>query len=206
MNIKKITAPFTNVLKPQAKQPVTPVIKIEIPQALLNAPIVDTFEKSSKPEEKKSSVLPEGKIFKKPSLATKDRPYCIFDEEKVKCFVDKKEEAIPELKEMFKNAQSEEDICESLFIADKMIDAGTKGMDKLYYGSYSKFNEEKSPNVQSFLSGVYRKILVPDAFGPLIKMLANNIKEPQKDAPFDPNEAIGGAILEHIKAPKINPL
>ena len=87
-----------------------------------------------------------------------------------------------------------------------MIAAGTKGMDKMYYGSFSRFNEDRSPNVQSLLSGVYRRILVPDTFGPLVKMLADNIKEPPVNPPFDPNESIGGAILELIKAPKINPL
>ena len=87
-----------------------------------------------------------------------------------------------------------------------MIANGTKGMDKMYYGSFSRFNEDRSPNVQSLLSGVYRRILVPDAFGPLMKMLVTNILVPQKDAPFDPNEAIGGSILEHIKAKEIHPL
>ena len=28
------------------------------------------------------------------------------------------------------------------------------------------FNDDKSPNVQTFLSGFYRKTLNPDAFGP----------------------------------------
>ena len=107
---------------------------------------------------------------------------------------------------MLDDAKTEEEICEGLYIADRMIATGTKGMDKMYYGSFSKFNENRSPNVQSFLSGVYRRILVPDAFGPLVKMLVTNIFVPQKDAPFDPNESIGGAILEHIKAPEIHPL
>lgn len=146
------------------------------------------------------------KEYQKPVMATKNRPYCTFDENKVDTFVKRKENAIPELKDMLNKAESEEDICEGLYIADRMIASGTKGMDKMYYGSFSKFNENRSPNVQSFLSGVYRRILVPDAFGPLIKMLVTNIKQPQENAPFDPNEAIGGSILEHIKAPQINPL
>ena len=125
--------------------------------------------------------------------------------DKVKLFVDAKEKAIPAITEMLNNAKTEEEKTEGLFIANEMIAAGTKGMDKMYYGTFSKFNEDRSPNVQAMLSGVYRRI-VPDAFGPLIKMLITNILVPQKDAPFDPNESIGGAIIKHIKAPEIHPL
>lgn len=150
--------------------------------------------------------LPKDKEFKKPVMATKEKPYCQFDEEKVDLFVKAGEKAIPTLSKMLNEAKSEEDICEGLYIANAMAMNDVKGVDKMYYGTFSKFNDNKSPNVQSFLSGVYRRILVPDSFGPLVKMLADNIKEPPVNPPFDPNESIGGAILDLIKAPKINPL
>ena len=119
--------------------------------------------------------MPKDVEFKKPVLATKEKPYCQFDQKKVDLFVNAKEKAIPVLTKMLNEAETEEDKTEGLFIANEMIAAGTKGMDKMYYGTFSKFNEDRSPNVQSMLSGVYRRILVPDAFGPLMKMLVTNI-------------------------------
>ncbi len=187
MRLYAITNPIKRVIFKGVKQPqktsVTPVSKIS---EGLNQPTKDEFVKTSALEEEK--------------------PYCEFDNEKVDLFVNAKEKAIPAVTKMLNEAKTEDEICEGLYIADRMIANGTKGMDKMYYGTFSKFNEDRSPNVQSLLSGVYRRILVPDAFGPLIKMLVQNIMVPPKDAPFDPNEAIGGSILEHIKAPEIHPL
>ena len=203
MKIQAITNPITKLMcrADDVKIKKTePVKEIKIGNGL-NQPTKDEFIKEDKPFE-----LPKDVEFEKPVMATKERPYCTFDNKKVELFVNAKEKAIPAVTEMLQNAKTEEEKCEGLYIADRMIASGTKGMDKMYYGTFSKFNEDRSPNVQSFLSGVYRRILVPDAFGPLVKMLVTNILVPQKDAPFDPNESIGGAILEHIKAPEIHPL
>ena len=79
-----------------------------------------------------------------------------------------------------------------------MLDEGTKGIDKLY-PVFSRFNQTQSPNIQAFLAGIYRKIQVPDAFGPLVKMLIQNSQKPADlNQPFDPNEEIGGAILSYL--------
>ena len=183
--------------------------------ANLNQPEKDVFQKSEKPAVVEKTVkkenddkfeLPKDRVFKKPIMSTKEKPYCQFDNDKVNLFVNAREKAIPALAEMLNNAKDEAEICEGLYIANSMAMENVKGVDKMYYGTFSKFNENRSPNVQSLLSGVYRRILVPDTFGPLVKMLADNIKEPPVNPPFDPNESIGGAILELIKAPKINPL
>ena len=202
MKLQAITNPITRVIfKGVEEVKKTPVEAVEKIGNGLNQPAKDEFVKEEKPFE-----LPKDVEFKKPILATKEKPYCQFDQDKVDLFVNAKEKAIPTLTKMLNEAKTEEEKTEGLFIANQMIAAGTKGMDKMYYGTFSKFNEDRSPNVQSMLSGVYRRILVPDAFGPLMKMLVTNILVPQKDAPFDPNESIGGAILEHIKAPEIHPL
>ena len=207
MKLQKVVSPITRVMFKSAeevqKAPIEAVQKIG---EGLNQPTKDEFVKTSALEEEKPFELPKDKEFKKPRMATKEKPYCEFDNEKVDLFVNAKERAIPAVTKMLQEAKTEDEICEGLYIADRMIANGTKGMDKMYYGTFSKFNEDRSPNVQSLLSGVYRRILVPDAFGPLIKMLVQNIMVPPKDAPFDPNEAIGGSILEHIKAPEIYPL
>ena len=83
-------------------------------------------------------------------------------------------------------------------IVDRMIDNGVKGVDKMY-PTLSRFNDKKSPNVQTFLAGIYRKTQVPDAFGPLVTMLIqNSINPPKTPQYFNPNEEIGGAILSYL--------
>ena len=77
----------------------------------------------------------------------------------------------------------------------------------------SKYNNTTSPNVQTFLAGIYRKTKIPDAFGPLVAMLIRNSIAQSVGAahvnnksanpiylppPFDPNEEIGGAILDYL--------
>lgn len=131
-------------------------------------------------------------------LPTKDRNYCVFDKDEVDYFVKQKENALPYLTDILQHSDNEAQVTETLYIMDKMIDNGTKGIDKLY-PVFSRFNDTKSPNIQTFLAGIYRKTQVPDAFGPLCKMLIQNSLQPQEQKnAFDPNEEIGGAILSYI--------
>lgn len=132
-----------------------------------------------------------------PQLPTANRNYTIFDQNKVDYFVKQKEAALPYLNEILLNSRNEGQITETLYILDRMVDNGTTGIDKLY-PTLSRFNNTQSPNIQTFLAGIYRKIQVPDAFGPLVKMLIQNSLKPTQPMPFDPNEEIGGAILSYI--------
>ena len=131
-------------------------------------------------------------------MPSAERNYCKFDGIKVLYYLSKKEEALPELYDTLQKSNDEGEICETIYIADRLIENGVKGVDKLY-PALSRFNDTKSPNIQTFLAGVYRKTKVPDAFGPLIKMLIqNSINPPKEPQSFDPNEEIGGAILEYL--------
>lgn len=132
-------------------------------------------------------------LFKQPTL---QRNYCIFNQPKVDFFVKQKEAGLPYLKEILKNSNNEEQITETLYIIDRMLDAGTRGIDKIY-PLLSRFNNTNSPNIQTFLAGIYRKIQVPDAFGPLVAMLIRNAINPQPSC-FDPNEEIGGVVLSYL--------
>ena len=113
-------------------------------------------------------------------------------------FVNQKENALPYLTNVLQTSNNEAQITETLYIMDRMIENGTKGIDKLY-PVFSRFNNTNSPNIQTFLAGIYRKIQVPDAFGPLVRMLIQNSQKPNNpNQTFDPNEEIGGAILSYI--------
>ena len=124
------------------------------------------------------------------------RNHILVDPVKVDRFVKQKEKALPAIANTLSVSNNEAEITENLYILDRMIENGTQGADKLY-PILSRFNNTKSPNIQTFLAGIYRKIQVPDAFGPLVAMLIrNSINPPQSN--FDPNEEVGGAILAYI--------
>lgn len=131
-------------------------------------------------------------------LPTSDKNYCTFDKNEVDYFVKNKEKSLPYLTDILEHSNNEAQITEVLYIMNRLIDNKTQGIDKLY-PVFSKFNNTQSPNIQTFLAGIYRKIQVPDAFGPLVKMLIQNSMKPQNpNQAFDPNEEIGGAILSYI--------
>ncbi len=124
------------------------------------------------------------------------RNHILVDPVKVDAFVKQKENALPVIANTLSISNNEAEITENLYILDRMLENGTAGIDKMY-PVLSRFNNTNSPNIQTFLAGIYRKIQVPDAFGPLVAMLIrNSITPPQ--ANFDPNEEVGGAILAYL--------
>lgn len=129
-------------------------------------------------------------------LPDKTRNYCRVNEKRINNIVKYREAALPETDSFLKSAKTEEQVLEGLFVLDKMLDEKVKGVDKLY-PTISRFNDTNSPNIQVMLAGIYRKTLVPDAFGPLNRMLYKQITKPNSPY-FDPTEEIGGAILEYI--------
>ena len=126
------------------------------------------------------------------SYPTQNRNYCIFDEKRVS---EKKDLEL--LKKSLENPKNENEIVEDLYVLNCMLDEGEKGVAELY-PTLSKYNNTKNPNIQTFLAGIYRKTKVPDAFGPLCVMLIQNAINPPKNCHFDPNEEIGGAILDYL--------
>lgn len=124
------------------------------------------------------------------SYPNQNRNYCILDESRLK-------NNLNDIKASLENPKSEEEVLEDLYALNLMLDKGEKDVEKLY-PTLSKYNNTKSPNIQTFLAGIYRKTKVPDAFGPLCVMLIQNAINPPKDCPFDPNEEIGGAILDYL--------
>lgn len=129
--------------------------------------------------------------------ANTNRNYCLFDENKVNQIVSEGKNALPQIEYVLKTTNSEAAALEALYVLNRMLDNKVEGIDKLY-PAISRFNNSNSPDIQVMLSGIYRKTLVPDAFGPLNRMLAKQIFYPNSPY-FDPTEEIGGAILEYIR-------
>lgn len=137
-------------------------------------------------------------------LPAQKRNYTLFDQKKVDSLVAQREQALPYIKSVLANSQDEKQIIEALYITDRLAESGVKGIPAMY-PLLSKFNNSNSPDIQVFLAGIYRKTQVPDAFGPLVAMLVKNSSAQTPNAPFDPNEEIGGAILAYIENYSHNP-
>ena len=121
------------------------------------------------------------------------RNYCVFDI--------KEKKSLADIEISLENPKSEEEVLENLYTLNLMLDTGNKGTKEdiaSLYPYLSKYNNTNSPNIQTFLAGIYRKTKIPDAFGPLCAMLIRNSINPPKDCNFDPNEEIGGAILDYL--------
>ncbi len=126
------------------------------------------------------------------SYPNQTRNYCTFDETRIS-----QRKNLDTIKKSLETSKNEDEIVEDLYILNCMLDEGDKNIADLY-PILSKYNSSKNPNIQTFLAGIYRKTKVPDAFGPLIVMLIQNAINPPKDCHFDPNEEIGGAILDYL--------
>ncbi len=132
------------------------------------------------------------------SFPNQQRNYCVFSPG-VNDRVKRGEAELPVIRESLKNPKSEDEVVEDLFILNRMIDEGIEpGKVAELYPELSRYNGTDSPNIQTFLAGIYRKTKVPDAFGPLVAMLIRNSVNPPKNAKFDSNEEIGGAILDYL--------
>jgi len=137
------------------------------------------------------------------------RNYCVFSPD-VNERVKNGESELPKIKDSLKNPQSVDEVVEDLFILNCMIDEGLEANKVAeLYPELSRYNHTNSPNIQTFLAGIYRKTKVPDAFGPLIAMLIRNSinQTGQQNTEYneltlnfapDANEEIGGAILDYL--------
>ena len=124
--------------------------------------------------------------------------FCTFDNS-VYERAGKGEQELVKIRQELEKPKNEEQVIEDLFVLNKILDNGIdKNKVAELYPVLSKYNETKSPNIQTFLAGIYRKTKVPDAFGPLVKMLIQDSINPPKNANFDPTEEIGGAILDYL--------
>lgn len=161
-----------------------------------SAPMVfrDNFKHLQKP----CPIVTAGDSFEyaECQLPYGNRHYALVDKNKIDYFVAQKEGALPHLADVLAHSNNEVQVTETLYIIDRMIDSGVKGVDKMY-PVLARFNNTTSPNIQTYLAGIYRKTQVPDAFGPLVKMLVQNSLR-QQTSNFDPNEEIGGAILSYL--------
>lgn len=131
------------------------------------------------------------------------RNYCTFSPD-VQARIKNGEKELPRLRDSLNNPKSQDEVVEDLYILNCLIDEGLEPKEAAkLYPELSKYNNTNSPDIQTFLAGIYRKTKIPDAFGPLVSMLIknsiNSAKSPDlQDSSFDPNEEIGGAILDYL--------
>lgn len=137
-------------------------------------------------------------LGKNVQCANRNRNYCCFDKSKTDLIIREGKDALPYIEQVLKTTNDTRAVLDGLYILNRMLDNNVEGIDKMY-PTLSRFNNTNSPDIQVMLAGIYRKTLVPDAFGPLNKMLLKQTFYPNSPY-FDPTEEIGGAILEYIKS------
>ena len=155
------------------------------------------FKASSKTEDNINLLASE--LGKKVQLPDSSRNYSLYNDPLVEKLVNYGEKAVPAILGVIENSKDKKAVMEGLYVLDRMLDSGVTGLDKTY-PVLSKHNNTDSPEIQTLLAGIYRKTLIPDAFGPLLKMLANDINGKTQSPYFDPSEEIGGAVLEYLKS------
>ena len=165
------------------------------PIQLSDTKVQNTANCSYKQDNEISGLVSQ--IGKKTMLPDRYRNYAVLNQELVSKLVSKREAALPAVANFLSITADERSVTEGLYIIDRMIDAGVKGVEKTY-PIISRFNRTNSPNIQVMLAGIYRKTQVPDAFGPLMSMMIRNTFYPHLTS-FDPNEEVGGAILEYLR-------
>lgn len=143
------------------------------------------------------AVFDVEQLGKKTRLPEGERNYCIFNTPLVEKLVKNADRTTPLIEKKILASKDEKVVAEGLYTFDRMIDANKFDIKKTY-PTLEKLNNTKSPTIQVLLAGIYRKTQIPDAFGPLNKMLIQDSINPPV-ANFDPTEEIGGAILEYIK-------
>ena len=132
------------------------------------------------------------------SYPTQSQNYCTFSND-VTQRAYKGDKELSTIRQELNTPKNEEQVIENLYILNLMLDNGIdKNKVTELYPELSKYNYTTSPNVQTFLAGIYRKTKIPDAFGPLVKMLIQDSINPPQNVNFDPTEEIGGAILDYL--------
>ncbi|MCA9808305.1 MAG: hypothetical protein KC476_10155 [Cyanobacteria bacterium HKST-UBA06] len=65
----------------------------------------------------------------------------------------------------------------------------------------SRFHRTPDPLIQVYLAGFYRYLSGKAAYGPLLELFWQNAQTPdtvRRQWPYNPNEEIGGSMLEHV--------
>lgn len=91
-------------------------------------------------------------------------------------------------------------IIEGLYLAQRLAEEKVKGVNALYPAA-ARFNYTQDPLIQVYLAGFYRKLDVPDSFGPLLEMAWRHAQQPRTQAfqtGLNPMEEIGGTLLQQI--------
>ena len=129
------------------------------------------------------------------SYPNQNRNYCLFDETRIS-----QKKDVEVIKSTLEAPKAQEDVLECLYALNLLLDEDDKYIEqaKALYPTLAKYNQSKDPNIQTFLAGIYRKTKIPDAFGVLWTMLIQNSINPPQNCHFDPNEEIGGAILDYL--------
>lgn len=119
----------------------------------------------------------------------------------IETFVRQGQSIIPTLYQLLNQSMQPNQILEGLYLAQRLAEEKTPHVRSLY-ASAARFNDTTNPLIQVYLAGFYRKLNVPESFGPMLEMLIRNAQQPKSaaiQAGLNPAEEIGGTILHQIQ-------
>lgn len=134
---------------------------------------------------KQTALKPDGNVFLNYPL--------------IETIVRQRENAVPFLCQYLSGAQTMLTMVEGLYTAQRLAEERVQNVQMLY-GVTQHWHNNPHPLVQIYLSGFYRKLNAPQSLGPLLSMLVKNAVTPGPAIPaaFNPQEEVGGAILDLI--------
>lgn len=109
-----------------------------------------------------------------------------------------RQHVIPPLFQLLSSSMQPMQIVEGLYLAQRLAETKTPGVQQLYAAA-ARFNYTNDPLIQVYLAGFYRKLNVPEAFGPMLEMALRHAQQP-RTTPFqvglNPMEEVGGTLLQ----------
>lgn len=118
----------------------------------------------------------------------------------IEFLVEKNRAVISPLYQLLTTSENLYQIVEGLHLAQHLAAAKVPGVDTLYAAA-ARFNYTSNPLIQVYLAGFYRKLCLPESFGPMLEMLIRQAQQPRNSEfqeDLNPMEEVGGTILQHI--------
>ena len=109
-----------------------------------------------------------------------------------------RERAVEPLAELLEFSNSRRQVVEGLYTSQRMAETGTRNMNLIYAVVADRFKNTKDIWLQTYIAGFYRAYKEPAAAGHLMQMLMQNKGLASSNLMFNPNEEVGGALLELV--------
>lgn len=103
---------------------------------------------------------------------------------------------VPALYQLLNTSSNRFQVIEGLYLAQRLAEEKVYGVRNLYAAA-ARFNQSTDPLILTYLAGFYRKLDVPESFGPMLGRLVALSQQPYPQGQ-NPLEEIGGTVLQQL--------